>query len=263
MAGMNLGFGRQKSKYTIDPKTGALVADPYAPNPSEPFNMLQPGTRDIAPGHAWTLDPSGQSNNQTFTGAPTGGYTPQAALPAGYGMPMAAGGSSGAGTAGVSSANSKSNAALEALAREVSASRATNTGYTAPQVPIETSGYTGNAEADRAAYTAAKERTGMALKSALKGLRESMAGRGLQGSGIEGEAIGDAFEAGLSQLAGHDRAMAEQNAGRAFTAGQSDTDRTIQQRQYNASQQASAEQTRLGRDDRALEMLPQIARSYS
>jgi hypothetical protein len=79
--------------------------------------------------------------------------------------------------------------------------------------------------ADTATYGRAKERTGKATSSALKGLRETLASRGLLGSGIEASETGKVFSSGLSDLAETNRQMAEQGAAREFTARESGKNR--------------------------------------
>lgn len=101
-------------------------------------------------------------------------------------------------------------------------------------------------EAESGAYGKAKERTGLAAQSAMRGLREQLNARGLTGSGIESQGVEDIFKSGLGQLADTDRQLASERSGRAFTAGQSalnreftagqsDIDRTIGQNEYNAN----------------------------
>lgn len=132
---------------------------------------------------------------------------------------------------------------------------------TAPQIPE----YRGSASspydmaAENAAYGAAKERTGAALQSALKGLKGVMAARGISGSGIEGGETRQLFESGLSDLAGTDRQLAEQRASRAFTAGQSDVDRMINTQEFNAS--LTANQTRANQEA-AAQRLSQLLSVY-
>lgn len=111
--------------------------------------------------------------------------------------------------------------------------------YQAPQIDVTTSGAKGGSPYDmageNAAYGAAKERTGLATQAALKSLREQLSSRGIGGSGIESEMTTGLIKGGLGELANTDRQLAEQRAGRAFTAGQADTDRTIDQNKFNAS----------------------------
>jgi hypothetical protein len=261
MAGMDLTFGRQKPRYSTDPRTGGLVEDPYAPAAAEPFNALQRGSRSLSPGHEWQRDPAMPSNNQVFVGRDGLNYASEADMQrAGGYTPQSGGAARASASASSDPGADRRNLALSALEAEI---RGQGEGsYQAPQTSVERSNYAEDPAADRAQYGKAKERIGLALQSALRGLRESMASRGIGGSGIEGQEMGDLFASGLGQLADTDRQLAEQRAGRAFTAGQSDTDRVIQQQQFNAGQQTAAEQARLASRNRNMEMLLQIARSY-
>jgi hypothetical protein len=81
--------------------------------------------------------------------------------------------------------------------------------------------------ADTATYGRAKERTGKATSSALKGLRETLASRGLLGSGIEASETGKVFSSGLSDLAETNRQMAERGAQRDYEASQAQKDRDL------------------------------------
>lgn len=92
--------------------------------------------------------------------------------------------------------------------------------------------------AENASYGRAKERTGLAMQGALKGLRGVMASRGIGGSGIEASETGKVFSGGLGELADTDRQMAEQGATRAFTAGQAGLDRAEKAREYDQDAQA-------------------------
>lgn len=113
--------------------------------------------------------------------------------------------------------------------------------------------------AEDAAYAAAKERTGQALQGALRGLKGTMAARGISGSGIEGGETRQLFESGLSDLAGTDRQLAEKRADRSFQAGQSDIDRMIQSQQFgaNLSEQDAARQQQM-----AMERLKTVLSTY-
>lgn len=82
--------------------------------------------------------------------------------------------------------------------------------------------------ADASTYGRAKERTGLATQSALKGLRETLASRGLLGSGIEARETASVFRGGLSDLAETDRQQAEQDSARSFQSHESDKNREYQ-----------------------------------
>lgn len=89
--------------------------------------------------------------------------------------------------------------------------------------------------AESAAYTSAKERTGLAMQSALKGLRGVARGRGISGSTIEGDLIQKLFGQGLGELAGTDRQLAEKFADRSFDAENMDLSRLTQHSQFSDS----------------------------
>lgn len=116
--------------------------------------------------------------------------------------------------------------------------------------------------AERATYGRAKERTALATQAALRSMREQMAARGISGSGIEAEAMGNVYTAGLGELADTDRTLAEGQAGRAFAAEQSNIDRLIQQMQFNANTQntgsSNSAQERLAR----LGLMAQLMKLY-
>lgn len=262
MAGMNVGR-RSRPGYTIDPKTGALV--PLAMGAEDPsadmgMSALRPGSKSLSPGHEWGMDPTGQSAQQTYVGAGGMNYGTKAGADGSWGgySPMGAGGATAAG--GSSNSDATRHQALSALEAQIRGQMGqTNQPQ---QTPVVTSKFTGNDAADRAVYGGAKERVGLALKSALKGLRESMSSRGLAGSGIEGEATGNLYANSLGDLAETDRALATANGDRLYQSGQADTDRTINQNQFNAGALERAQAAARSGTDRSLEMLLQIARSY-
>lgn len=168
-------------------------------------------------------------------------------LPIGAGGGYGAGGDYGGGGGGGGTRAASPSAAgntdqITQLINEIRSAQPPQ--YTAPQIPITTSGGGGtpyDQRAENAAYGAAKERTGMATQSALKALREQLNSRGLgEGSGLEGEMTTGLIRGGLGELASTDRQLAEARANRAFTAGQSDTDRTISQNEFNAGLQDKA-----------------------
>jgi hypothetical protein len=138
-----------------------------------------------------------------------------------------------------------SNPALQALIDQAKTTISQQPTYTAPQIPITTSSTSVTDPYDRAAetasYASAKDSTGQAMQSAMKGLQANLASRGLIGSGVEAAALSNLYSTGLSQLGETDRGLAENAANRAFTANQSNTDRTIAQQEFNAGQQATAQ----------------------
>jgi hypothetical protein len=87
--------------------------------------------------------------------------------------------------------------------------------------------------AERAAYGGAKESTGLAMQSALKGLSAQMAQRGIRGSTIERGGLEQIFSGGLSDLAGTDRQIAEKRSNRAFDAENMDLARNENARQFD------------------------------
>lgn len=112
---------------------------------------------------------------------------------------------------------------------------------------------------EAATYGAAKERTGLAMQAAMKGLQGSMAGRGIRGSTIHGDALGGVYEAGLGELAGTDRQLAEKFADRSFTAENIDLSREESGRQFNDSFRQGEE----GRvQQAAMSQLDRILRAY-
>jgi hypothetical protein len=146
---------------------------------------------------------------------------------------LGVGGGSGGGSGPRPAAPGPDTSGLQALISEI---RSGPKGYTPEQTPIVRSGSESmpyEMDAERSAYGAAKERVGQSTQAAMRGLREQMAKRGLTGSGIEGEALTGLFRGGLGELANADRQMVGERAGRAFTAEQANTDREINQRQYN------------------------------
>jgi len=151
--------------------------------------------------------------------------------------------------------------ALDALAEEIRG------GYQPERVAapdIITSGSTEpyDRAAETASYGRAKERTGLAAQAAMKGLRGQMSRRGIGGSGIEGEATGRLFEAGLGDLAETDRTLAEGAAGRAFTAEQANTDRRIGQTRYNTDLERWYQDANIDAQGRRMSLLAQIYGSY-
>lgn len=125
--------------------------------------------------------------------------------------------------------------ALAAIAAQIQTSTGYSPGGTAP-APAPTS--PADLASENAGYGRAKERTGLAMQSALKGLRGAMASRGISGSGIEATGTASVYGGGVGDLAETDRQMAEQGAGRAFTANQSALDRAEQARQANMQNQS-------------------------
>jgi hypothetical protein len=167
---------------------------------------------------------------------------------------MGGGGDGGGGDA-------RRRSALDALAREIRG------GYQPQRVPapdVITSGSTEpyDRAAEAASYGRAKERTGLAAQAAMKGLRGQMSRRGIGGSGLEGEATGRLFEAGLGDLAETDRTLAEGAAGRAFTAEQANTDRRIGQTHYNTDLERWYQDANIDAQGRRMSLLAQIYGSY-
>lgn len=149
-------------------------------------------------------------------------------------------GTASGGTASASADDAQRKAAIDSLMAQI---RSMQGGYTAPQIPVVTSKKDNDpydAAAENASYAAARERTGLAMQAALKGLHSSLAQRGIVGSGIDADKTADVYSGGLGDLAATDRQLAEQRADRAFTAEQSNTDRIIGQNEFNVGQQATA-----------------------
>jgi hypothetical protein len=134
-----------------------------------------------------------------------------------------------------------------------------------PHIPVHQTGnvtdpYDRAAEA--ASYGRAKERTGMAMQAAMKGLRGSMARRGIGGSGIEAERTGGLYEAGLGQLGEADRTLAEAAAGRAYDSEQRNVDRRNRNEEYNADLDLQYENQRIDAQNRRMSLLTQIYGSF-
>lgn len=125
------------------------------------------------------------------------------------------------------------NAALAAISAQLQQ----NTGYSAPGAAPAPAAVEGPSPdelaAENAGYGRAKERTGLAMQSAMKGLRGAMASRGIGGSGIEATEMGNVFAGGVGDLAETDRTMAEGAAGRSFTRNEANKDRAESARRYD------------------------------
>lgn len=150
-------------------------------------------------------------------------------------MPGSDGGGARARTAsGAGAASTRDTSGIDSLINEI---RSSGGDYVAPQIPVVNSGdmtkpY--DEAAQSAQYGAAKERTGLAMQAAMRGLMANLQRRGISGSGIDADKTGDIYAGGLGQLAATDRQMAEEASDRAFTSEQSNTDRTIRQNTTNA-----------------------------
>lgn len=221
---------KQGMKY--EPSLGGCVpkesTETGLPNVNDPNYV---GTKDTRcpPGSEFWSDQNGMRTGCRPIGG-TGG---------GGGSTGSGGGGYGSGGGGGST--NPLTAEIERLIAEIRGGTQPNVH---PQLPgIVDGGPNGyDPAATRASYARAKERTGLAAQSAMRSLRESMGQRGISGSGIEAEMTGRIHEAGLGELADHDRGMAEAEAGRAFQAGQSRIDRLINQYQFNANLQNNSQQ---------------------
>lgn len=143
------------------------------------------------------------------------------------------GGGSGSGGGG-GARNPRNDEDINRLIEEI---RSSGGDYEPPQIPVVTSGDQTkpfDEKAQAAAYGAAKERTGLAMQAAMRGLKANLMQRGITGSGIDADMQGRIYGGGLSDLANTDRQLAEEAADRAFSAEQSNTDRTIRQNTTNA-----------------------------
>ncbi len=96
------------------------------------------------------------------------------------------------------------------------------------------SGYQDTADAQ--SFARAKDNTGLALQSALKGLQATMASRGITGSGIEGGETTKLFQSGLTDLANEGTAEAKTAAEHAFTDSQSSKALGEQSREFDVGQ---------------------------
>ncbi len=104
-----------------------------------------------------------------------------------------------------------------------------------------------NPAADAATYGRAKERTGLAMQSAIKGLRENMAERWMTGpgNGLEAKGLGDIYDAGLGDLAETDRQLAEGTAARGFQSSEAAAQRGWQSGENAADRAAQQTNSRL------------------
>lgn len=233
---------------SINPKTGRAYSDGNTTNPTLDSRGLR------VPRRPHELRTPEQHLEPTY-GSGYGG----AGGGSGYGYGGGGGGGSAPGSGSQPASNPWQNE-IQSLISELRSSQP-STPTTAPIVG-GTGGSPYDMAAETAAYGRAKERTGLATQSALKSMREQMAVRGISGSGIEAEMMGDVYNAGLGDLAETDRQLAEKRAGRAFTAEQSNIDRLIQQQQFNANTinagTAGSAQERLAR----LGLMAQLMKLY-
>lgn len=124
------------------------------------------------------------------------------------------------------------NAALAAIAAQLQQSTGYSPSGTTTPPPVEGASPEELA-AENAGYGRAKERTGLAMQSAMKGLRGAMASRGISGSGIEASGMADVYGGGVGALAETDRTMAEGSAQRSFTRNEANKDRAESGRRYD------------------------------
>jgi hypothetical protein len=111
-----------------------------------------------------------------------------------------------------------------------------------PTPPPQRQGDPYDKRAEAATYGAAKERTGLAMQAALRGLQGQMAQRGIRGSSIQADKMAQLFQGGLSELAGTDRQLAERTSERAFSAENQDLARLTQAGQFGDTFRAGEEQ---------------------
>lgn len=254
------GTSGSSGGYWTNPLTGGktyLGSDGKAavPPPEESMPITLPAD-DL--GRVRTYTPQTQSGaGQTFGGSWTTAYVPGSQVDSGTDLSYGGGGSSRAAAA---PAAPKDNSAMfERLLAEVKGgaptiNRLTPTPYSGGPTPHYDKG------AEDAAYARAKDRTGLALQAAMKGLSSSMNKRGIGGSGIEAENLTDLYESGVGALGETDRQLAERSADRAFSAGESERGRAESARQFNDS-------FLQGEEDRAAEQqaqqLARIMQAYS
>lgn len=101
--------------------------------------------------------------------------------------------------------------------------------------------------AENAAYGTAKEHTGNEAQAALKGLRATMAQRGIGGSGIEASNTRGIFEGALGEQANTDRSLAENRANRVYGAEQSNKAAAEERRKFDLTFRQS-EQSRIANE---------------
>lgn len=178
--------------------------------------VLPPGARRVEGSEGyWTTDPVGGSSGMGGVGG---------------------GGGRGGGGGGTSDPRGMSTDELALIQRSIGSAGGAGTPYTAP-----TYGGADLTEKHRLAFGRAKDRAGKIGKASLRGLRESMAARGLLGSGIESagtaglhgdvaENLSNVVTQQASEQAGADTHAANQN----FNAQQQ-----AAQMNFNAQQQAA------------------------
>lgn len=116
--------------------------------------------------------------------------------------------------------------------------------------------------ANRATYGAAKERTGAAMQSAMRGLRSQLAQRGIVGSGIDADKTAELYGGGLSALAATDRQMAEEDADRIFAGEEQNAARATAASQWNADAQMRAAEANQAAQMRRLDLLSRLVTLY-
>ncbi len=113
-------------------------------------------------------------------------------------------------------------------------------GYVAPIGPPDLT------QAQQAAYGTAKDQVGQAAQAALRSLADTMAGRGMLGSGAMAEGIRDITSQGLGQLGQVSRDLAQQQAQQAADFAKLGYQGSIEQRGQDI--QAQEAQARLAQE---------------
>lgn len=223
-------YGQTYNGMTWDAQRGGYVKPKPSVGTQEHAASTKPQSTVDPMGNAFTYNQN--SGNWDLIGQVPGSQVDPRASSGGGGT-KSGGGSGGGG--------GMDDAAFQALLNEIKSGGT----YAPPEVPIVKSGSTEpyDRAAESAAYGRAKERTGLAMQAAMRGLKGTLMQRGITGSGIDAESMGGVFESGLGELADTDRQLAEEAADRAFTSEQANTDREIGQRRSNADYQERARQT--------------------
>jgi hypothetical protein len=173
---------------------------------------------------------------------------------------VSGGGGGGSRSSGSGGAGTGTNPALDGLLAEIrnqQVPQVTPTHYTPQQVASGIS-----PEANAATYGAAKERTGLAMQAAMRGLRGSLAQRGIVGTGIDAEEQGMVYNQGLGQLGDVDRTIAHDDATRQLAADQANAMAGNQAGQFNAGQDLAAQQANMQAANQRQNILLQLASLY-
>lgn len=180
--------------------------------------------------------------------------------PVGQVDPYGGGGGGGSSRASGSGGGSNNNAALDALLAEIK-NQSLPTITPTHVTPSKVSATLSPAQ-NAATYGAAKERIGLEGQAAMRGLRSSLAARGIVGTGIDAEETGKVYSGMQSGLSTVNRQLATDDAERMRQADQTNAATTNQASQFNASQDMAAAQANLQAQAQRNNMLIQLASLY-